>query len=170
MSIRDIYVCRWDFRHIRNGKVIFEFRNRKNILVDEGEKLFIDTVLRKRASTYFASDNFYTGFYKGTVIESTTLATLPNEPAIANGYTRQAIERSTVGWPTLEKNSEDNWRATSKEITYTASGGDIGPLNGVFFGTSSDNTGSLIGAVATGVERTILSGDQAVFTIKFEMK
>jgi len=58
----------------------------------------------------------------------------------------------------------------SKEVTFTASGGDIGPLNGAFLCTSSDATGALIGAVATGVERTIIAGDQAILDLKFKQK
>jgi len=170
MSWRDAYECLWTFQHIRDGKVIYEFRDKKNILVDEGELATIDTFFRDNASLYFPGDYFYIGLYKGTVVETSTLATIPNEPAAANGYARIAVERSSVGFPTIEQNEDGNWQVVSKEVTFTASGGNIGPVNGAFLCTSSDNTGSLIGAVAASVERTILSGDNSKLSLTFRQK
>lgn len=170
MSWRNIFECRWNFQHIRNGEIIFEFTDRKNILVDEGEKAMVDTFFRKNASLYFTADYFYIGLYKGTVVEGTILSTIPNEPAVAYGYSRLAVERSPVGFPTIEKDTEGNWRVISKEVTYTASGGDIGPVNGAFLCTSSNNTGALIGAVAMGTSRTILAGDKSKISLIFTQK
>jgi hypothetical protein len=170
MSWRNIFECRWDFQHIRNGKIIFEFKDRKNILVDEGEKAMVDVFFRKRESVYFAADLFYIGLYKGTIVEGSTLATLPNEPDLLYGYSRLSVARSTIGFPTLEQDDDGNWRVISQEVTFTASGGDIGPINGAFLATSSDDTGALVGAVAAGVERTIVAGDQSKLALKFKQK
>jgi len=49
-------------------------------------------------------------------------------------------------------------------------GGDIGPINGAFLCTSSDNSGVLIGAVAIDPERTILAGDTIYFQLKIRQK
>jgi len=168
MGKHNQYECLWSWKHIRDGKVIFEFKDRPNILVDQGEKAMVDSFFRKNSALYFAADTFYIGLYRGSIVETTILATIPNEPS-GNGYARTAIERSTVGFPTLDQ-YEGHWRVTSKEITFTASGGDIGPLNGAFLCTSADNTGVLIGAVAAGTERTILSGDSSLATIKYRQK
>ena len=169
MGRHNQYECRWNFRHIRKGQVIFEFKDKQNILVDSGEKAMVDSFFRKKTSLYFPQgDYFYVGFYKGTITEETTLSSIPNEP-VGSGYARIAIERSAIGYPTLEQD-EGHWRVVSKEITFTAAGGDIGPLNGAFLCTSSDATGALIGAVATGVERTIISGDQAILDVKYKQK
>jgi len=170
MSWRNIFECRWNFQHIRNGEVIFEFKDRKNILCDEGEKAMVDTFFRKNASLYFSDDYFYIGLYKGTVVETSTLSTIPKEPAASYGYSRLAVERSSVGFPTIEQDEDGNWRVVSKEITYTASGGDIGPINGAFLCTSSNDTGALIGAVAAGIDRTIKAGDQSKLSLKFRQK
>lgn len=172
MSWRNIFECRWNFQHIRDGEVIFEFKDRKNILVDQGEKAMVDTFFRKNASLYFSGDFFYIGLYKGTIVEGTVLSTVPNEPKedAAFGYSRLSVERSTIGFPTIEQDANGNWRVISKEVTYTASGGDIGPINGSFLATSSDDTGALIGAVAVGVERTIKAGDQSKISLKFTQK
>jgi len=170
MSWRNNFECRWNFQHIRNGKIIFEFKDRKNILVDEGEKVMLDVLFRKKDSLYFPGDYFYIGLYKGTIVEGTTLATVPKEPSALYGYSRLAVERSEVGFPTIEKDVDGDWRVASKEVTWTASGGDIGPINGAFLCTSSDNTGALIGAVATAVERTIKAGDQSIVSLMFKQK
>ena len=130
----------------------------------------VDVFFRKRDDVYFTGDYFYIGLYRGTVIETTTLSTVPNEPAALYGYSRLAVERSTTGFPTLEQADDGNWRVVSKEVTFTASGGDIGPVNGAFLCTSSDNSGAIMGAVAVGVERTIKAGDSSIVSLKFKQK
>ncbi len=138
-----------------NGKVLFT-EMRKNILVDSGEKAMVDTFLRGQEATYFPVTDFYMGLYSGSISESTILTTVPGEPS-SNGYVRQIVERTTAGWPTLEQD-EGDWRAVSKEVTFTSTGGDIGPISGAFLATSLNDLGTLICSVSSSVERTILSG------------
>jgi hypothetical protein len=125
--------------------------------------------MRDKSSLYFPATDFYVGMYRGSVSRSTVLATIPGEPT-SNGYSRQLCERSTVGFPTLEVDEDDYWRVVSKELTITASGGSIGPIDGAFLCTSSDATGTLIGTVASGVQRTILSGDSIIIQLKVRIK
>lgn len=161
---------RWTVRHIRDGSVLWEVVDKKNRLVDTGERAIVDSFYRDKASNYFGMTNFYVGMYNGSISESTVLATIPSEPTIGvNGYTRQMVERSDTGFPTLEKHDGD-WRVVSKSLTITASGGDVGPVNGAFLCTSSDNTGSLIGVLSFGVERTIIAGDSILLVVKAKMK
>jgi len=75
-----------------------------------------------------------------------------------------------VGFPTLEVDSEDYWRVVSKELTITASGGSIGPVDGAFLCTSSGSSGTLIGTIATGVQRTILAGDSMIAQLMIRFK
>ena len=158
----------WRVRQYYKGKVIYE-ETKKNIIVDEGEKAFVDVFYRANASVYFApTPFFYVGLYQGSINETTVLTTIPNEPS-GNGYTRQAIARSTLGWPTIEKH-EDDWRVVSTQVSFTASGGNIGPVSGALLCTSSDNSGVLIGALAMTFERTIPSGDVIEFEIRAKHK
>jgi hypothetical protein len=162
------YEAIWDIKcYDKDGKLKWK-EKRPNILVDEGEKAIVDTFFRAKASLYFAATNFYVGLYKGTISESTVLTTIPGEPS-GNGYARIMCERSSTGFPTLEQH-EGDWRVVSKTFSLTASGGSIGPINGAFLGTSSNDTGSLIGAVAMGIERTILSGDTVTFQLRIKIK
>jgi len=161
---------RWTVNHMRDGQVLWNVTDKKNRLVDQGERAIVDSFYRDKASNYFGMTNFYVGMYNGSISESTVLSTLPNEPTSGvYGYTRQVLLRSDVGFPTLEKH-EDDWRVVSVDITFTASGGDLGPVNGAFLGTSSDNTGTLIGVLSFGVERTIIDGDSIILTVKCKMK
>jgi hypothetical protein len=162
------YECLWTIQHKREGKVIWEEREKKNILVDDGEKAIGDTFFRNRASLYFASDNFYVGLYHGSVIETTILPTVPNEPS-GNGYSRLVLERSDVGFITMELD-EGDYRWVSKDLELDAVGGDIGPLSGAFLCTSSDNSGVLVGAIAFGVERTLKAGDKISFQMRVKLK
>lgn len=157
----------WTVRQIHKGRILWE-ETKKNIIPNEGEKALVDTFYRKNADLYFAADYFYVGLYKGSVSEDTELAGIPGEPS-GNGYSRTAIERSTVGWPTIQKH-ENDWRVVSKEITITASGGSIGPVTGAFLCTSLTDSGVLIGAVAMKVPRTIPSGDKVEFSIRAKQK
>ena len=160
----------WTIRQFHKGKVIWEVVDRPNIIPDEGEKALVDTFYRANDSLYFPVDNFYVGLYSGSVAETTTLVTIGEAPSTGD-YSRQLIERSEVGWPTIEKN-EGDWRVVSKTITLTASGGDIGPVDGAFLCTSASGstTGVLIGALAMKVTRTIPAGDNIEFTVKAKMK
>ena len=158
----------WDIRHIRNGKVIYEELDKQNIVVDSGEKAILDVFYRKKDILYFAGDYFYIGLYNGSISESTILTNVPNEPS-GNGYVRTQVERSDVGWPTIEKH-EGDWRVVSKEIELTASGGNIGPVSGAFVCTSLDSSGVLIGAVAMAVERTVKPGDKIIFQVRAKQK
>jgi len=77
------------------------------------------------------------------------------------------VERSAVGFPTIEQNDSD-WRVVSKEVEFEASGGDIGPVGGAFLCTSTDATGVLVGSLSFGIERTIKAGD--IMTCKMKIK
>jgi len=168
MGKHDYYEALWTIKHVRAGKIIWEIKDKENILVDQGEKAIVDTFFRSNAATYFGVTDFYIGLYNGTISESTTLATIPSEPS-GYGYSRQKCERSSIGFPTLEQD-DGNWRVVSKEITLDATGGDIGPVNGAFLGTSLDDTGYLIGAIAMGTERTVVAGDSIIFQMRIKLK
>lgn len=167
--IKSVYECLWTITQRRRGKVIWEIVDKKNTLVDSGERAIIDTFFRNNGGNYFGMTDFWVGMYNGTIAETTVLATIPNEPPTTYGYTRGKVERSSIGWPTIEKH-EGDWRVVSKTLSMTASGGDIGPVNGAFLCTSSDNTGTLIGVLSFGVERTVIDGDSIDIAMKAKLK
>jgi len=160
--------CTLLLRHVREGKVIWRLEDH-NLLMKGGGRAIVDTIVRDNGTSYFIETDWFVGLYRGTVSRSTVLATIPGEPS-GNGYSRSQCERSSVGFPTLEVDSEDYWRVVSKELTITASGGSIGPVDGAFLCTSSSSSGTLIGTIATGVQRTILAGDSMIAQLMIRFK
>jgi hypothetical protein len=153
----------YDIKCVRNGDVVWE-ETKHNALVNEGEELVGDTFLRDAN----APTEFYLRFAEDTLTETDTLVDIVGEP-VGYGYAPILIERSNVGWPVKELDDGD-WRYTSKELSYTASGGDIGPFNALFLATTSDNTGKLISFVALSTERTVLSGDTLLARVRLKFK
>jgi len=135
-----------------------------NALVDEGELLLLDVFLRAAA----APAGFFCRLYNDTPIETDSLAALTGEPAV-NGYAAQAIERSNVGWPTLALDAGD-YQATSKELTFTATGGSWGPVTHCVLATSSDNTGKLVSFAALSTARTLAAGETLRITYRVKLQ
>ena len=128
-----------------------------NALANEGEYSILDSYLR--AGT--APTTFYFRLYNATPTLTSTLSTLASsEPATANGYApaSQSITRDATGWPTLSLVSS-HYKATSKNVVITASGGTVGPVTYAAIATSSDNTGKLVAYAALSATRTLQSGD-----------
>jgi hypothetical protein len=91
-----------------------------------------------------------------------------NEPPATYGYAAQLVERSTVGFPTKEL-SEGDWRLTSKEVTFTASGGQIGSVNTAYLATTSNNNGILIAYLALSMARTVIDGDSMIVQLRIKL-
>lgn len=135
-----------------------------NALLDEGEKDFLDVYLRGAT----APSGFYLRLYNDTPAETDTLADLTGEPS-GNGYAPIAVERNATGWPTLALDSGD-YMATSKTVTFQASGGAIGPVTYCVLATSSDNTGKLISSAALSQTRTLAAGESLDVTYKIKLQ
>jgi hypothetical protein len=151
----------WTIEHLdANGNVIWRQTQVPNALADEGENNILDVYYRGQN----APTTFYCRLYNDTPLETDSLADLTGEP-VGNGYAAQEIERSTVGWPTLALDAGD-WQLTSKEVTFTASGGSWGPVTHAVLATSSDNSGLLIAFVALSTSRTLQDGETLKVTIQ----
>jgi hypothetical protein len=164
----------WNFRHRRDGRIIWasglgdldvpasgpEFDAlvreqpwQQNELANEGESDMLDVYFRNAT----VPTGFYIGLLNSTPIDTTTLATMTGEPA-TGGYARKAVARSTAGWPTLALDAGD-FRADSAAVTFTASGGTIGPVIYVFLCTNAAT-----GTSGKFVAYTRLSGSRTLFT------
>lgn len=154
----------WTVQHKRNGKVIWQDSGR-NGLADAGEEAMLETFFRGRA--LYEPTEFYVRLCNDTLVETDTLVTITGEPS-ANGYAPQLLERSTVGFPTKELD-EGDYRIVSKEVTFAASGGDIGPVTTAFMATTSDNSGVLIAFRALSLVRTVIDGDEMVVQMRIKL-
>ena len=128
-----------------------------NALTNQGENSVLNTYFR--ATTQPTA--FYFRLCNDSLDVGDALTTIVGEPASINGYEPKIIERTDVGWPTIELN-EGAWRIVSKQVTITASGGDIGPVNTGFLATTLNNTGLLVAFVNFDVPRTILDGSSLI--------
>jgi hypothetical protein len=148
-----------------------------NAVFDEGEQLILDLALRGASL-----GSWYMGLLKTsltpTPAETSTLATLPvstHEPINATepGYTRGAIARDSTasGWPTLALSSGD-FEATTKVVSFTASGNWTGSIRWLFLTTDSTvqgTTGKLVSLAQLSADRTLLSGDTLNVTYKLKL-
>lgn len=152
-----------------NGDLIWQEEAHNN-LADEGEQAFLDVYLRNATGPV----QFYYGLVDSTstcsITDTNTLATASalGEPS-TNGYARQLVERSNVGWPTLALDAGD-YQATSKTVTFTASGGSWGPVYCAIVGTTSDNTGKLISYATLSTGRTLAAGESLQVTYKIKLQ
>ena len=155
----------WTVQHKRNGVVIWEDSGR-NGLADEGEEAILELYFRN--DPVFEPTEFYVRLCNDTLVETDVLGSVANEPTADYGYAPQLLERSTVGFPTKELN-EGDWRLVSKEVTFIASGGDIGPVTTAYLATTLDNTGKLLAFRTLSLTRTVLDGDEMVVQMRIKL-
>lgn len=152
-----------------------------NALFDEGEQSILDVYLRGAT----APTAFYIGLLKTSVVtipaETTTMTTLTvatHEPTNGNepGYSaRQTVNRdgTASGWPTLALDSGD-FMATSKVVSWTASGNWAGTIRWLFMTTGSatvgNTTGLLLSVAQLSADRLLLSGDQLQITYRLKLQ
>ena len=154
----------WNIKHIRNGEVIWE-DTKKNFLANQGAEAILEYFYRSNSS--YAPSQFYVRLCNYTPVVTDTLSTIQNE-ATGNGYAAQALAASTVGFPTKDTAPDGNIRLTSALVSFTASGGSIGPVTTAYLATSSDNSGKLIAFLPLALTRTIISGDTMTMNIFIE--
>lgn len=154
----------WEFTHYdKEGNIIWQ-EVVENALADEGEQSMLDVYLRA-----VSQGNFYLGLANSSPVDTTTMATLTGEPS-GSGYARPAVERSNVGWPVLVIDAGD-WQATSKLVTFTATGGTIGPVNVMFLTDILSGTmGKFFAWAALSQARTLLDGESLGCKMKIKLK
>lgn len=160
-----IHPTYWKFEHKnKDGEVIWDQDWTQNALADEGEEDILDVYFRGAA----APASFYVRLFNDTPVETDSISDLTNEPS-GNGYAAQTIERSAVGWPTLALDSGD-FRAVSKTVTFTASGGDWDQsVTNLALTTSTDSSGLLVAYVALSATRTLTNGDSLDVTTAIKL-
>lgn len=155
----------WEFYHWDKHRNLIWQNSVENALIDEGEYLSIDTFLRDAALT-----EFYLGAANDTVLETDALTDLLGEPS-GNGYGRQLIERSNVGWPTIVLDDGD-FMGTSKLVTFgPATPEAIGPVTLMFLTNVETGTaGKFIAWAPLSATRTILVDETLGCKMKIKHK
>lgn len=158
------YKSTWIIQHLDiNKNIIFE-DVKENALADEGESSILDTYFRATSSP----TAFYVRLFNDTPTETDSLSDLTGEPS-GNGYASATIERSIVGFPTLESDSGD-YQVVSKQVTFTASGGEWSAVTYAVLSTTTDNTGKLVAYVALSQARTLADGESLRIQITIKLQ
>jgi hypothetical protein len=144
-----------EIQHIRNNSVIWSNKNLLNLIHLQGEEF----ILRICFSSMVLQDYYFGLDNRATIDSLDTLNDLYQEPS-QYGYNRQSVDAEN-GW-TFEEVS-GIYRAKSSILTFSASGGPIGPIKNLFMTTQSQSidpiNGYLISSVDLGSSITIADGD-----------
>ena len=146
----------WKVKHLdKEGRVLWEDFG-PNVFHDGGEEWLCKVAFSEAATVPV---NFYIGLDNRTsAAEADTLASLSGEPS-GNGYSRQAVASNATDWTVSQDGGSGDWQALSKTVTFTASGGSIGPVKQMFLATSSDGSGVLICTRPLSQTRTLADGE-----------
>jgi len=146
----------------KNGNVIWHDEGFNN-LADEGESAILDLFFRGGT----APTAFSLALFNDTPVDTDTVAGLTGEPA-TNGYARIALARDTTDFPTLALDSGD-FMVTSKKVTFTASGGAIGPVTYAVLIATIGGAAKLIAYKALSQARTLSDGETLDVTYKLKI-
>lgn len=141
-----------------------------NMITDEGISAFLAMMLQAATSSVAAGANFYVGICGNTTPESDwTLADIAGEPSATNGYFRQAVARSAVGWPTIGA-VNTLLRAQTLDIVFAASGGDFSAsLYRLFLCSAASGTTGTLFAVSQALTTPISITNGTSYTVKYEL-
>lgn len=157
-----------EIKHIRDGKILWEDGGIKNTLHTSGEEFILKALFSEDvdipSSYYFGLDN------RSTIAVADVMSDITNEPT-SNGYARQTLN-STDDF-TFEIIGGVN-RARSSALTFTASGGDWGPIKNLFMSNISqsedDSSGYLISSASIGTSRIVEAGDAISMRMAISLK
>ncbi len=140
-----------------------------NLITDEGEKAFLEMIMRANIADVSAGGNWFLGLCEETPGEADTLATITTEPTSAGGYARQSFTRDATGVPTVEK-INDAFRAVSVQITFTASGADFSrTIQRAFLCNIVSGTSGLLFTYSGLLPNPLLVVDGANLPVKYEL-
>lgn len=143
-----------EIQHIRNNEVIWEDKNLHNTLHIGGEMYILACCFDNSGS--FPPDNYYFGLDARTTISVDDVITdIVDEPSI-NGYLRQGVSSSDEFTIDVVNGI---YRATSRVVTFSASGGGYGPVTNLFLATTSDNSGILLASNTLSNSLSLIDGD-----------
>jgi hypothetical protein len=156
-----------EIQHLRDNKVIWEAKDLLNTLHIDGEKFMLSALFKTTAGIAVPSF-YYLGMDNRSSVEKTNnMSSITTEPT-GNGYSRQPVSSAT-GF-TIEGYSSgglDHWRAKSQVVSFSASGGQWGPVSNVFLTDRLDDTGYLIATAPLPGSRSLAAGE--IITFRFAL-
>jgi hypothetical protein len=143
------------------GEVLWKEENLENTLANQGISSLLEYFYRGNAK-YAPSNGFFVRLCNYVPQVTDTLASISSYEPSGNGYSAQLVTADKTATGFLNATSDVNGSTltiTSKTVTFTAAGGNIGPVTTAFVATSSDNSGKLISYLPLALTRTILNTD-----------
>lgn len=159
----------WDVIHRRKREVLWSRFGLKNLWHDDGEEYIVKVAISEEltvpAAFYLGLDN------RATPAEADNL-TQANaaENAFSNGYARAQLNSDATDWTTSL--ATNIWQAASKQVTFTASGGDWSAVQNMFLTDKNiATTGKYLYCTqALSTSRTITDGDSLNCTITLNVR
>ena len=156
-----------EFTQTRNGEIVTQFKDLKNLLHSDGESFILQACFFGGQTSSIIPDNYYLGLDNRESIDvADTMVSLSGEP-IGNGYARQAI--SSAG-SFVVAFTNTHYVATSPIVSFQATGTSWGPVNNLFLTTETDATGFLISSVILPQAVTVLAGDLVTLRTALSLK
>lgn len=157
-----------EIQHWRDGKVIWEEKNIRNLFHIEGESYLLRAAFAGGRDSSVIPDNYYLGLdNRVTVTAGDTIDSLIGEPG-ANGYDRQSV--SSSGDFTVVLNEDGHYRAVSVIVAFQATSGSWGPVQNIFLTDKIDNSGSLISSVRFSIPITVNGGDSVTMRMSMSLR
>ena len=140
--------------HIRNGAVIWQEKNIRNMLHTAGEAFLLTACFANDGTTIPA--NYYFGLDARAAISiGDDINSIYDEP-LSGGYARVAVNSTSAF--TIQ-DVDGIYRAVSPVVTFVGSGSGFGPVKNFFMTTTSNNTGILISSASLSSSVTLAAGD-----------
>lgn len=162
---KSVHILHADVRcYDRYGKLKWEDLGIDNILHDEGEQALLSAYFATAMSGFGPPPaNLYLGLdNRASLTEEDTLLSLNGEPS-GLGYARKALSTAGTGLPGQDFSINQPgayYRADSKVVTFTATGGAWVSVSKLFLCTVLSGTaGKLISSLALTATRTLQDGD-----------
>jgi len=152
-----------DVKHLRGEEVLWEAKNLLNTFHLEGEEFILSAMFRTTNGVAVPSF-YYLGMDNRTTVSPTdSMVAISTEPS-GNGYSRQALSSATgFEIETYTLGAASHWRARSQVVSFSASGGQWGPVSTVFLTDRLDKTGYLISTAPLGTTRYVNTGESLTF-------
>ena len=152
----------------KNNELIWQAKNIRNILHQEGEEFVLRAVFTGGQTSTVIPENYYLGLDNRVTISATnTMDDLLGEPQ-SGGYARQAV--SSAGDFSVALENNENFVATSPIVAFRATTATWGPVSHLFLTDREDNAGALISSASLPTPVTVEFGDTITMRLSMQLK
>ncbi len=135
-----------------------------NTIVAEGTEEYLKRIFQGASIT-----GFFVGLCDQGPTHGDVLTSVTSEPTIGvNGYARQALVQNGTDWPIINTANEET-SIESKQIDFTASGGDFDNAHSRLFLCSVVSGAGLLYAYSAALQVATLVLDTETFSAKYRM-